>query len=244
MDSETLTINEKQVFICEKHHHVLKFWYQFRGRKPYLLTFDHHTDAHSAFKGYLYRKRNVISSQDCYNKKLEELILELRKGNESTIMKLEHDEHIDAAIKAKIIDKALIYSDSSYYSRPERVYTINGNEGYNGVSIIINPNSEPYKYNLAIETKHLKEGFKLFDLCIPQNEWEQNYILDIDLDYFKTCNSILPDDNSFFKNLIRNSIGISIAKESTFVKQWKEENDNNLSVDFLLENLLKLIDES
>ena len=66
------------------------------------------------------------------------------------------------------------------------------------------------------------------------------FILDIDLDYFNTEKSIHPDDISFFYNLIRNSIGITIAKESVCVNMLKKEGEN-INSDLLLESLLEHI---
>ena len=38
------------------------------------------------------------------------------------------------------------------------------------------------------------------------------------------------------------SIAISIAKESVFVNSWRREFDNELSVKYLLDELIKLIE--
>ena len=242
MDKGELEINGKRVFICEHHHHVIKFWSEFKERKPYLLTFDHHTDLHRAFQGELNRisLQTKFTSQDDWVKAQNKLLTKLIENNFYSIDELKHDEHIDAALKLGFINKALVYSYDSYRNKPDRVYCISGDENYANQLVINNPRN--YDDNdKVINSKELIYDFQLFQLYIPQEVWIDNFILDIDLDFFKTCKSIKPKDISFFKLLIEKSIAISIAKESVFVNSWKSEFDDKLSVEYLLDELIKLI---
>lgn len=245
MDIVQFEHNNKQIYICEEHHHVLKFWRQFREQKPYLLTFDHHTDLHRAFQGYL----NTISytvkrwdSQAEWDLAQFGLLSRMMDDHWENIDDLKHDEHIDAAINAGFIKKALVYSHDSYHNKPERVFCININENYSGQLVINNPQSY-HDPSTIINGPELESRFSLFDLYIPREEWISNYILDIDLDFFQARKSITPEDTSFFKMLIENAKGISIAKESNWIAAWKREHDPDLSVEFLLEKLLDLIKE-
>ncbi|AWK04789.1 hypothetical protein HYN56_11360 [Flavobacterium crocinum] len=243
MEIEQFEINNKQIFICEEHHHVLKFWNQFRDEQPYLLTFDHHTDLHRAFQGFL----NTVSysgkqwkSQEEWDQQQSRLLAEMFGGHWNIINDLKHDEHIDAAIRAGIIKKALVYSHDSYHNKPDRVYCINGNENYNGQPVI--NNSQSYHLpSTIINSPDLERRLSLFDLWIPREEWINNYILDIDLDFFQTKESITPKDTAFFKALLQKAKGISIAKESKWIAVWACEYDADLTVKFLLETLLDLI---
>lgn len=231
---------EKEVFICENHNEVLPFWSKFKKYKPYLISFDHHTDLHCAFQG----KINGIGSkykpetQDEFLKIQQELLLQLEENNFSNISELKNDEHIDAAIKLEFFEKALIYSFDSYWNRKDRVWTIDFEEDYQNQKIIVNSICVKENDNL-IETSKLEPCFNIFDEYIDKDLWQNNYILDIDLDFFKTKKSIAPQDGSFFKSLIDNALGISIAKESRFVDYVKQDED--LSADYLLEKLLKFI---
>ena len=76
-------------------------------------------------------------------------------------------------------------------------------------------------YDLALEDEFLENQFN-----IVKNMHENSglpdigsggYILDIDLDYFHTQKSISPDSQVFFNNLVKNSVAITIAKESRCV---------------------------
>lgn len=243
MDEEELEINGKRIFICEHHHHVLKFWSEFKDRKPYLLTFDHHTDLHRAFQGKLNGIKSFrgITTQKEWDDVQHEFLTELIANNFNSIDNLKHDEHIDAALKLGFLNKVLVYSYDSYQNRPDRVYCINGNENYSG-QLVIN-NSRSYgEDDTVIDSKQLIQNFNLFDLCIAKEDWIDNFILDIDLDFFKTCNSIKPNDISFFKTLIDKSIAVSIAKETLFVNSWQKEYDDKISVKYLLDGLIKIIE--
>ena len=74
--------------------------------------------------------------------------------------------------------------------------------------------------------------------------WKNNYILDIDLDFFHYKSSIEVNDYSFFNKLIKNSKAITIARESVWIEQWRIKHDKNLSVEFLEKKLLEIITEA
>ncbi|MBP1222355.1 hypothetical protein [Flavobacterium sp. 1355] len=231
-----LELNGKRIFICERHHHVLKFWSEFKLLNPYLLSFDHHTDTNKAFQHYIHHNRHPEQSFEIQQFDLLSGIIE---NDVIAINKLTHAEHIDAAIKTGIIKKALIYSEDNIYGKPE-IYTINGDENYNGQLIIINNNYEDPA--VVISTETLESNFRKFDLCISREDWIDNFILDIDLDFFKSTKAFVHSNLSFLKQLIDKSIAISIATEPIFIKSWQAQYDNSLSVEYLLEKIIELID--
>lgn len=245
MGYEEIIVGKKRVFVCEEHHHVLKFWQQFKDLEPYVLTFDHHTDLNLTFQHELYsrdKQHNYESSEELTAYR-SQLLNEVSEGNFETIKKLKHDEHVDTAVKSGIVKKVLVHAKDSYPGRPADVYSINGDEDYAGQPIINNPRNyqDP---NLAINSKQLEDSFQLFDRCIPREEWLNNFILDIDLDYFTTTKAIKPKDNAFFKLLIKKALVISIAKESHWISIWRRDSDKELTVDYLLTELFKLIESA
>lgn len=236
---ELIIINKKQIYICEKHHHVLKFWYSQKKEDLYLLTFDHHTDLHRAFQGELNKRSKEIDNQTDWDLEQNKLLESLVNKDFSEIDLLRHDEHIDAAILLEVFKRVLIYSYDSYCNKPQRVYCI-GSEKYNGQKAINNYNYD--ESDKVIETEYLMKNFEKFDFIgIKETEWLSNFILDIDLDFFKTKKSIDPDNVEYFKYLIKNCKAITVAKESTFVNSLKEDED--LSSEYLLKSLLNLINE-
>ncbi|MFW3357344.1 UPF0489 family protein [Aliarcobacter butzleri] len=67
-----------------------------------------------------------------------------------------------------------------------------------------------------------------------------NFILDIDLDYFNTLNSINPRNIELFYFLIKKAKLITIARESYFVNQCKLENEK-INVELILNRILEHI---
>jgi hypothetical protein len=95
--------------------------------------------------------------------------------------------------------------------------------------------------NQAIEDIYLENQLQLINQMSTTSGLgsinENTYILDIDLDYFQTKKSINPETTKVFYGLIKNSIAITIAKESSFVESCRLEGEKIDSI-YLLELLL------
>lgn len=228
--TELRSINDKQVFICEKHNEVLRFWETFKNDRPNILSFDHHNDTHRAFQSKLtYNKYHLIG----------ELIKRLKNGEMDLINELKNDEHVDAAIRCDFIDKALLFTCTSSQSNIEYLLKVSECEEFNEEKrILINTNL--LFTGISIETDVLRPEIERFGLCLPAKDWNNNYILDIDLDFFHYKKSIVVNNSDFFKGLIKGA-AISIARESVFIEDWKKQFDPDLSVEFLESELLNLI---
>lgn len=118
-------------------------------------------------------------------------------------------------------------------------YTFDQHECKNGDAALIRHRDR------AIEDAHI--SIKLGELRqmshtsgLPWIE-SNSYILDIDLDYFNTWKSINPDACSNFYQLIRNSSGITIARESDCVDMLKIEGEQ-ITSDMLLSRMRQHID--
>ncbi len=102
-------------------------------------------------------------------------------------------------------------------------------------------------FNQAINSILLNQKLDIINEMTPnivsKQKFIQNFILDIDLDYFHTKKSIFPNNIDTFYGLIHDAESITIAKESEFIEQWSNEYeyDKELTVDFLLESILKHI---
>ena len=73
--------------------------------------------------------------------------------------------------------------------------------------------------------------------CGQKNFWERDYILDIDLDYFRTEKSARPADTRSFYKLIRNAKAITIATEPDFVG-YEKLGGENISSETLLPKIM------
>lgn len=261
MSFEKISIEGKNIYIVQEHHHVLEAWAEYRKKvtsAPMMITLDHHTDTHRAFLQYSSNLR-TLGYEDKKAKKLVSLIdYKVDETVINAIEKLRNDEHIDAAIKSGIISKAFVISYDASFDNPKvyeesfsvqhhhesKIYTI-GNICYVGCEKNRhNDDCIISHFNQAIESifldDKLKTIYKMCPDCIKGNLFDKEYILDIDLDYFHTCKSINPKDIKTFHKLIRNSKIITIALEPCFVEEWKKY-DKDIDCKSLKENLLEHI---
>lgn len=253
---EIINKNGKQIiYIVEKHHQILEAWEKYKGCD--VITLDSHKDTKNCFNNYLGKNPQVTS---------EELINSYIDGNMNIldiIKNLKHDEHIDFAIKSKMINKvfaiAYIFDDKSENSNafhkedlgaPQNIYNdepiiqYNNRNYLNAIYDYENnnyPEEDKYTYirKHALSNEVLNDAINSFK-AIDSNCLD-NYILDIDLDYICTIYAF-DTDLTIFKNLISNAKGITIAKESNCVidvnKRFKVELDEETEDNKYLEEIL------
>lgn len=81
--------------------------------------------------------------------------------------------------------------------------------------------------------------------CIGLTDLEAApYILDIDLDAFHSRRAITPEDTSTFYRLIKNAVAITIATEAECVEDLWLNNDDQMTADELLNELLTHIERA
>jgi hypothetical protein len=110
----TEQIGEKPVYIVTSHHEVLVAWAAIRqtlSHSPILITLDHHTDTVLAFRHHLCSSNNYfttsaarfteLADEECHKIDYRNLAIV-----RDAVSRLQNDEHIDAAIRAGIIDQA------------------------------------------------------------------------------------------------------------------------------------------
>lgn len=118
-------IGKKDVFTFDCHHIALIPWRAIAQNHEFnvqLLTLDHHTDTKIAFSSYASRQHNgtgsvsrdfIESIQHTEKSKLDRLN---QSSIELALQHLRHDEHIDAAVSARILTNAYVisYSDCGH----------------------------------------------------------------------------------------------------------------------------------
>lgn len=71
------------------------------------------------------------------------------------------------------------------------------------------------------------------------------YVLDIDLDYFTTFESIQPKSKEYISKIINNAVAITIAEEPDCVEMLRRnKNDSKFNSSYLRDELLKLISDA
>jgi len=302
LELEQIEINDKPVYIFEDHSLAFKAWHKIKqnlGDTPYVISLDHHTDTrralnHFSFYNWVNTHNNHSPQDGYYERVLKTYLYSLDTNNEeqidSFLLKLKHDEHIDAAIKLGIISHSISIQWSEFSgtsSIEEGLWHLNDWKNYIGkvssseLQELMNNRSPypepPYNYNLP-ENKMFIIGYpkcecpksphdeichkNMYDNALESsflakqleivNNLQDNlnrsglqtsgFILDIDLDYFHTINSVSPSDRETFSWLVKNSLAISIAKESICVDMLKCEGEN-IDSNYLLKKLLVLIAE-
>lgn len=262
---EILNIGNKEIYIVENHHEVLVPWALYRRRvdkAPILITLDHHIDTEDAFYKASHNPQTHQHEEYRIHHYLKDVDFNNTSSIERAISKLYNDEHIDAAIKSDIIDKTFVISydggkyewtksieeengrDSRPYHYPEKdIYIVENRcfigceNGRHDDSCIIG------HFNQAIESSLLNNMISIIGEMKPSLVsgflLQEKYILDIDLDYFHTRESIKPSDSSTFYSLIKNAEIITIATEPEFIKEWATDYkyDTQLNADLLLSTL-------
>lgn len=241
-------INNKQIFIEEEHHHVLQHWIEYNRQtssSPLVITLDYHTDTKPAFHRYACRELGNNNSKiiEFRENTLENTNLE----NFDFIDNLQNDEHIDFAIRKNIVSKVYIRSFQGRYdgrqdSCNEKIYHINSH-CYSGCSKTVHDDDCNLIYcNRCIESEELIRQFTYISEINEDGFIRDNYILDIDLDFFRTIKSIDPDDASTFYRLIRGASIITIATEPLYVNEVKF--DKEINSEYLLKRLLEHIEQA
>lgn len=238
-------INSKKVCIVEEHHHVLEYWIDYNLRSstiPYLITLDHHEDTKKAFKNYVWLScddKHCISHEE-FEKRRKEYLDKIQINDDIFLQQLKHDEHIDFAIRKNIITNAFVISYLNETSLTDcdntNIYYIKRSSCYPGCNKI--PHDDECirtMYDKCIEDEFLQDALN----NIPM-QYKDNYILDIDLDYFHTIRSLEPERMDIFYDLIKNAKIITIAKECEWVNRTKL--DDEIDSEYILDKLLEHIE--
>lgn len=199
--------------IHELHHHVLTSWAELRNKLPAVVTFDHHTDILPAFLRY--SESNSMSE-------------DVGKDIVKDIARLQHDEHFSYALQQKIISKAVIISHTPAVTELEK----NMQVLYNGEFSEDEPlNSKSYEkyFDMALEDSFLEQFIEFMP--------HENYILDIDCDYFKTFKSLAPDSCKIFRRLMHEANMITVSREADWVRLLTFEKPSDFTPEYIISAL-------
>jgi hypothetical protein len=152
---------------------------------------------------------------------------------------LYHDEHIDVAIRCGIFKSAYVIQHSHHELLPE----------WQEFDMVVWPTEIDIHsatesdlinyYDKVLEDDFLERQLQMLpsDFSLEAN----NYILDIDLDVFKTKRSLKPKSCEILKKMVDNSVGVTIAMESEWVQRLSKEDD--LTAIYMLEQLVDLLED-
>lgn len=234
----------KSVFVVDSHQEVLKWWEKSFGSN--LFSLDYHTDTKPAFGSFSAQQcssgwRVPDSKREMCQRMPDELVARYLNGGltlSDCIDRLRNDEHIDFAIRTGIVDNAFVVPRGK-----------GGSNGYVNKAIFDNMHQEFFEAHRIVEYDFVcLDDCKRAphdDICIERLAcyaiddlflspavhyiaqyyplFFDNYILDIDLDYFGTMRAFNSKNISVFIQLIRGANIITIARESACVDMCKLE---------------------
>ncbi len=205
------TINGKRVYTREMHHNVLEAWAAEARGLP-LISFDYHTDTLPAFNEELTRRfkkqhgrppekheRDEISATEHARVDWRDL-----RALKDAVTHLSHDEHIDAAVRAGIISDVTIVLGC---------YTPGSSPPWARVLIPPCPHSHETTHDDACTRAFVDAALEDSTLAPLFPALPADYILDVDLDYFRSAKAIAPDRATVFHRLIRGARIITVAEE-------------------------------
>lgn len=135
----------------------------------------------------------------------------------------------------------------NYAVPDDKIFIIPADPGYDPSPGATEDEQHLRHCDLAVEKSYLDVKLKIANKMAESlgitDLLSEDFILDIDLDYFRTAESINPQDPSAFYELIRRSAAITIALEPKFVIYERVEGEN-ITSDFLYPKLLKHIENA
>jgi hypothetical protein len=198
---------------------------------PNLISLDHHTDSHPPFLRHVCRQIVARGGDQEEETVRANLVSEVRWQDDSSVRsaieKLQHDEHIQTATLAGIINYTFVIHLDGSGGTP----ISNNNSSIPEGRIFLVPHDcfigcerrshddECWRThsNQVLETSYLddqlqkaREMTTYVGILDIEESW---YVLDIDLDFFHTERALNPESPEVFHRLIRKATAITIAKE-------------------------------
>lgn len=135
-----------------------------------------------------------------------------------------------------------------YYGIPEdRIYELPPSPGFNPPAGLTEQEHEQLHCDMAIEKEYLDCKIAMCNamaFAFGVNDiLSEDFILDMDLDYFRTAKSIEPTNPSTFYELIRRARAVTIALEPQFVI-WERIEGQTITSDFLYPKLINHIENA
>ncbi len=234
----------KNMKVVKSHHQVLSIWAEYRRRQeraPVLLTLDHHTDTSLPFRNYLREK--FPDDKKLQDEERQKLLKQISFTDAESVNLaqsiLSHDEHILTALSSDILSAAFVVAHNAmdtdlqiYREHKICCYTV----------ARLGSQASLDECDRVLESDFLQSAALHFNQVRRQNGEDdllsQDYIFDVDLDYFNTLRGVTPENPTFYQELLKNAGLITVAAESEHVLLCARETGVNSAV--LLESLKKL----
>lgn len=227
-------IADVPVYVFERHSSAIIPWAHYRrnhaGPCP-LVTLDRHTDTMTPFLRWAYWNVEPPHVREKWEpvrkRRIEEFVLANDQCIELAAKDLWNDEHIQAAIELHIVSEAFIvaFNSPSKDNRRQELHYLPSNCHHGCGKRPHDDECVRRHSDLAIADAHLAP------LLTGNRSWKllydsgSKFILDIDLDYFRTQKALRPDSHEFFSSLAKRASIITIATEPNYVKDSRLDED-------------------
>ncbi len=205
--------------LVEEHHHVLIPWTRLArrtGRRYHVLTLDHHTDVLPAF--------SRSETKGAFDFSTENSVL-------SALSLLRHDEHIDWALRAGVLQSARILSHENFTVCAHPSMSVSRDGIWPEPQEILDGSERAVSAaEQVLETEYLQRQLP----SVPEP-----LILDIDLDNFLCERAMRPRDPSCFLELAERAELITVSLERDWVRCLRFRGET-ITAESLFEGLLAL----
>lgn len=244
------SIYDKLVYVVDKHHYTLPIWanYSMSNKSSYsLVTLDYHPDTIRGFNDYAFDIVQKLNPYTCDFDEVDKIcvneIEKLKNSSIKTLIKslkhLSNDEHIRTAYDLGYLNEYHVINCLDTDSEPGSYYYLN--EKCSDICIptiktgVCNGNCpdslSKYKMN-RLEDHYFND----MEFSIP----DKPFILDFDLDYFPTRESVNPLNKKVIMKLIRNAELITVAREKHYFNECKKQKNFTVQeAEVLLIELIK-----
>jgi hypothetical protein len=233
------SLSSKPIYVVEDHSTAIISWGLIRRhihntKNPFIIAFDTHTDFDEAFLyetgvptmsvpgNKNYPLKNVCPKS--YIRK-ETFAHQIDYMNDLSLIGAAHllknTEQYRAGIAGNIISEVHHFSYSER-DNVEKIYNYHVDDKYKECCL-----SDDVFLNYAID----------IDKLIIDND----YIIDIDLDYFQSKLDLINTNTSYFDKLLKGCSGISIALETECFKEESRKFNEELELEGTLEHLIGYI---
>ena len=233
-----------------------------------LITLDYHTDTQPAFKRFA-NDGNRSKMESRIAERIFQIDARDNQSVFEAAVDLANDEQIDAAMRLKLFNAAFCFNQQNkttpsiagnHNTEPDwlslvdcdctedlvvsdRIFEVGESYAIGWTGSVHDGAWDRAFADQAIESVMLRQlvtranlmaaTIGIADIC------DQPYVLDIDLDYFRTMDSLTPKDPSAFHELVKKARAITIATEPSFVTKLRLEDE--LTADFALARVTEQI---
>lgn len=227
-----------RVYTREQHHNVLEAWREeaLAGGPLVLVSFDYHTDTLPVFNTESKRAlRTELGREPTSEERDQRCMLSHTsvdwssdKAFHQAMARMRHDEHIDAAQKCGYISKAflLLGCTEPGYVPPWLTLLMPVAQNEEG-----DPLPVKAMCDALLEDVGLGPQVQQIEQVIGTKLSATRFVLDIDLDFFRTLRGAQPQHHQVFHQLVRDAAFITIALEPGCVGMLRLPGEDIVSED-------------